>query len=305
MASPQALQRQEESKRHFEEAAARAPLTRAEEIAESERLWPEFGRRPVGVEFVGGVANHVEVEWAVPDGVMPQSGPVVLYLHGGGYHLGSIATHRHLAGHLAQASNARTLQVEYRLAPEHPFPAGLDDCMAVYRWLLDEGCPSTSVVIAGDSAGGGLALAMALRLRDEGYALPAGVVTFSAWTDLTLSGSSFESRKDSDPMAGDGSEEDGEQTVLAYLAGADPRHPWASPVFGEYAGLPPLLLQVGDFELILDDSVRVADLAMDADVSVDLEVWSEMTHVFQLGVGFVPEADEAVRKAGAWIQGRV
>jgi monoterpene epsilon-lactone hydrolase len=247
------------------------------------------GRFPEGVVGTAVIAGGVPAEWIdAPDGVEDR---VVLYLHGGGYVAGSIDSHRNLTGHLAAAMGCRILALDYRLAPEHPHPAAVTDAVAAYRWLLDQGIAPEHVVIAGDSAGGGLTVALLLRARDEGLAMPAAAVPISPMVDLEATGESMTTRAELDPMV---SRDMALEIVQLFLGDGDRRDPYAAPLHGELAALPPLLIQVGDAEVLLDDSVRLADKARTAGVDVTLEVWPEMVHVFQGSAGFVPEADEAI-----------
>jgi len=242
-------------------------------------------------------AGGVPAEWvSVPESA---SDRVLLYVHGGGYVIGSIAAYRNFAAHLARAAGCRVLNVDYRLAPEHRFPAAVDDSVAAYRWLLTQGVTPSQIAIAGDSAGGGLTLATLLRLRDEGGPLPAGAVPLSPWTDLEGTGETLTTNAATDPLV----QMDGLKLMAdSYLQGADPRHPHASPLHADYTGLPPLLIQVGDAETLLDDSRRVAKLARGAGVDVTLQVFPEMGHVFQMCAGNVPESDDAVAKIGKWLR---
>jgi epsilon-lactone hydrolase len=242
-------------------------------------------------------AGGVPAEWVVAEGIAGSR--VVLYLHGGAYQIGSPATLRHMIALLSAAAQARVLSVDYRLAPEHPFPAAVDDALAAYRYLLRGGTDPAAVAIAGDSAGGGLALATVVALRDVRDPLPAAVAAMSPWTDLALTGESLRTRADVDVMI---KPDDMPETVATYLAGADPRHPYASPLYADLRGLPPILIQVGDAEVILDDSTRFAAKAEAAGVDVTLEVWDQMPHVWHAFAGLLPEADQAIDRIGAWLQ---
>ncbi|MEM1250741.1 MAG: alpha/beta hydrolase [Acidobacteriota bacterium] len=222
---------------------------------------------------------------------------VVLYLHGGGYTLGSIATHRHLIQRIARACGGHALAVEYRLAPEHPHPAAVDDSTAACRWLFEQGVDPQSVVVAGDSAGGGLAAATLLALRDSGGPTAAGGVLLSPWTDLTGSGESLRTKADEDPMV----TAEGLTAMAAAYAPGRCGDPLASPYFGELGGLPPLLIQVGSAEILLDDSIRLAERAKAAEVPVDLEVWDEMIHVFQ-AFPMLDESERAIENIGSWVR---
>lgn len=224
---------------------------------------------------------------------------VLIYLHGGGYKLGSVRSHQDLMARLAQAAGVRVLGLDYRLAPEHQFPAPVEDAVAAYQWLLAQGIPAAHIAIAGDSAGGGLALSTLLLARERGLPLPAAAVLLSAWTDLSASGASYETRAASDPIHQ-------RAMILAtaknYLGDADARHPLASPLFADLSGLPPLLLQVGDRETGLNDSLDLAERAGAVGVDVELEVWDDMIHVFQQFAPDIPEADQAIRSIGRFLQ---
>ena len=244
-------------------------------------------------------AGGVPAEWVVAPGVSP--GRVLLYFHGGAYQIGSPANLRHLVALLSGAAGARALSVDYRLAPEHPFPAAIEDALAAYRWLLASGIDPALIAVAGDSAGGGLALGALVALRDAGDPMPAGAVMLSPWTDLALTGDSLRTRAAVEVMVKpEGLPED----VALYLAGADPRHPYASPLYADLRGLPPLLIHVGDAEVILDDSTRLAARASEAGVEVSLEIWDDMPHVFPAFAGLLPEADQAIERVGNWLDQR-
>ncbi|MFM0321856.1 alpha/beta hydrolase [Caballeronia glebae] len=223
----------------------------------------------------------------------------VLYLHGGGFYFCSPRSHRAIAFGLANRANASIFSLDYRLAPEHRFPAALDDSVAAYRRLLENGVPGQSIVIAGDSAGGGLALATLLALRDAGDPLPAAAVLFSPWTDLTCSGQSMRTNDGRDPMY---RASVFPKVAAQYLGTADARNPYASPVFGDFEGLPPLFIQVGDTELLLDDAARVATKARAAGVRVELEIWRNVPHIFQIWTPFMPEARDALAHAAVFIE---
>lgn len=225
----------------------------------------------------------------------------VLYLHGGGYVSGSPRTHRALAGELAHAAGARLLLPAYRLAPEHPFPAALEDAWVAYWWLLSQGMSPGQIVAAGDSAGGGLALALLVALRDAGIPLPAGLVCISPWADLTLHGASV--------RANDGRDYLNAAAIRAvaalYLNGRDAHEALASPLFADLRGLPPTLIQAGTAELLLDDSKRLARRAAAAGVPVELELWENMVHVWHFLYPFEAKARHAIRRIGAFVRARV
>lgn len=250
---------------------------------------------PDDVMITPADANGVPGEWVSA----PNAGTgVMLYLHGGGYVIGSPRTHRELAARISRASGARLLVIDYRLAPEHPFPAAVDDAVTAYRWLLAQGLDPANIAIAGDSAGGGLTLATLVRLRDEGERLPACGVTLSAWTDLEGTGESMTTRADADPMVGKA----GLGQMGAHYAARNLRHPHAAPLYAELHGLPPLLMQVGDAEVLLDDTTRVVERIRIAGGQVEIEIYPEMIHVFQVFAHFLPEGQEAIEKIGAFVK---
>ena len=256
---------------------------------------------PQGVDVTPVDAGGVPGEWVQVQGGPPAGeAPAVLYLHGGGYVMGSSASHRPLAAHLSKATGGPVLTIDYRLAPEHPFPAAVDDARTAWHWLLaTDGMTPARAVIAGDSAGGGLAAAAVLALKADGEPLPAGAVLISPLADMEPTAETYTSLAQHDPMV---SEETVRNFTAAYLAGADPRDPLASPIHGDWAGAPPLLIQVGSAEVLLDDARGLAERARAAGVDVDLQVWDKMIHVWHVFCGLIDEADEAVQQAGAFIK---
>jgi epsilon-lactone hydrolase len=222
----------------------------------------------------------------------------VLYLHGGGYQVGSPAIYREFAAHLARAWQAQVALIDYRLAPEHPYPAATDDVHAAYQSLLEQGIAADALVVAGDSAGGGLTLACALEARDAGLALPGALVLFSPWVDLTISGRSALER-DHDDLLGT---EHLRVAAADYLAGAAPRTPLAAPLFADLHGLPPTLIQATDNEILCDDARRLADALHAAGTPAQLRLWPQLWHVWQIFAGKLPEADAALAEALAFIE---
>jgi len=250
---------------------------------------------PVDVTLEKVSAAGVSAEWLTPPGA---GDAVVLYLHGGGYVIGSIASHRELAARIARSSGARALIIDYRLAPEHPFPAAVDDAVAAYRWLLTEGIDPAKIAISGDSAGGGLTMATLVALRDMGSPLPACAAPMSPWVDLEGLGESMTTKNAEDPMV----HKPGlDQMASQYLNGADPHNPLAAPLYADLHGLPPLLIQVGTAETLLDDSRRLAANARAAGVDVELEEYEELFHVFQ-AFSMLPEALDATEHIGAFVR---
>src|SRR5271165_3323775 len=252
---------------------------------------------PPGIKRIAVDAGGVEAEWVVAPASQPHC--YVLYLHGGGYVVGSPSLYRHLTWRLARAGRARLLAADYRLAPEHPFPAALDDAMAAYKWLLANGADPRQISVIGDSAGGGLAFALLLRCRDEGrLPLPAAIVALSPWTDLALTGASLSGNAIADPFL----DANGIPPIAeCYLAGTDPRHPYASPLYGDPTGLPPALIQVGSDEVLRDDATRMADRMRAAGCDVVLEVWPRMPHVWHLFASVMPEARRAITRIGSFV----
>ncbi|MFD4349176.1 alpha/beta hydrolase [Streptomyces coelicoflavus] len=231
------------------------------------------------------------------------SGPGrLLYLHGGGYLVGSPDTHAGLAGELARRAGLRALSLDYRLAPEHPFPAAVDDGLAAYRELLSTGTDPRDLVLAGDSAGGGLSIATLLAAREAGLPQPAAAVLFSPWADLTLAGGSIRSKEGADPIF---TEADVRAYADLYVGAGDRAAPLASPVFADLAGLPPLLVQAGANEILLDDAVRLTGRAGAADVEVTLEVGPGLPHVYPLHYGRLDEADAALDRAARFLTARL
>ena len=242
-------------------------------------------------------AGGVSAEWITPDGADQKR--VVLYLHGGGYLLGSVSSHRAMLERIAKAAGARVLALNYRLAPEAPFPAAVDDACAGYRWLLTQGIAAKHIAIAGDSAGGGLTLATLLALRDAGDAMPGCAVPISPWTDMEGTGASMQTRAAVDPMVQKGPLT---EMASAYLQGADTRNPLASPLYGNFKGLPPMLIQVGDAETLLDDTTRIEPKLKAAGVDVTVEVWDEMIHVWHLFAPMLDKGQEAIERIGAYVR---
>jgi len=225
---------------------------------------------------------------------------VILYLHGGGYIEGSITSHKDLAQRISRVSKAKVLLLDYRLAPEHPFPAALEDSTRAYRWLVDtEGYLSQNIVIAGDSAGGGLTVATLVKLRDEGMTLPAAAVCLSPWTDLTLAGNSMKEKVHEDPFI---TPDNIMFFARLYLGQTDPKNPYASPLYANLKDLPPLCIQVGTAEVLLDDAIRLATRAKEVGVEVQLDIWEDMIHVFQAFGVLAPESQEGIEKIGEFIK---
>lgn len=244
-------------------------------------------------------AGGIPAEWIAAPGA--DAGHVIYYLHGGGYAIGSINTHREMISRLSRAAGARALAIDYRLSPEHPFPAAVEDATTAYRWLLSTGVEPARIVIAGDSAGGGLTIATLVSLRDAGDPLPAAAVCLSPWVDMEGTGDSMTTQAEADPMI---NREDVLEGARAYLNGAGPRTPLASPLYADLKGLPPLLIHVGTAEVLLDDATRLAERARSAGVDVTLEPWNDMIHVFQFFASMLPEAQQAIDRIGKFMRER-
>jgi acetyl esterase/lipase len=243
------------------------------------------------------IANGVPCEWTATPGAARDA--AILYLHGGGYVIGSIDSHRHMVAELGRAAGIRTLAVDYRLAPEHRFPAAVDDTLAVYRFLLDAGIPAQRIIIGGDSAGGGLVVGAMLAIRDAGLPRCGAGWCISPWVDMEALGASFADRAATDPTVQ-------KETILYmaghYLGSADPRSVYAAPIHGDLRGLPPLLIQVGACETLLDDSIQLARRAGMADVPVDLQVWPEMIHIWHIFHPVLGAGRQAIGAGGRFVR---
>lgn len=260
----------------------------------------QFGKR---YRVLGGTSvEPVDIdglysEWIIPPNAMTQR--TIIYLHGGGYEVGSCASHRAVVSYVAEACQAQTLLPDYRLAPEHPFPAALEDAITAYHWLLSQGHAPENLVIMGDSAGGGLALATLLSLRDQGTPLPAATVLFSPWTDLAMTGESMKTRAHAEILLRVGILEG---MVHKYCGDHDSRRLLISPLYAELPGLPPMLIHVGDCEILLNDSTRLAERAQAAGVDATIKVWMGMWHFFHWAVLHdVSESKQAIAEIAAFV----
>ena len=268
-------------------------------VAQMRQDWDElFAGVAVEAQIEDIDAGGVKAQWVRAPGA---SGPqVIIYFHGGGFQVGSLVSHRELMAGLSAAARCRVLGVDYRLAPEHRYPAALDDAWTSYQWLVGQGFAPNRIALAGDSAGGGLALSLLLRLRDARQPLPAAGVLMSAWTDLTASGASYETRADSDPIH--------QRPMIVAMArnylgkNGNAADPLVSPLFADLKGLPPLLAQAGDRETVLDDSRDFVARAQAAGVDATLQVWDHMIHVFQQFPAQLPEARMAINDIGRFLR---
>ncbi len=265
----------------------------------------KFGAIPAGVIVspvnIPGLPEGLFAEWIHPQGSADRPGPAdraIFYTHGGGYVTGNCVDHRMHVAKFVQATGVGALLYDYRLAPEHPFPAAMHDTLTAYRWLLAQGVDPANIVIVGESAGGGLCLASLIAIRDEGLPLPTAGVALSPWTDLKCTGASYKTNDRRDISAL------GSWDVWGgyYVGDNDPTHPWISPLYGDLHGLPPILIEVGDHEILLDDAVRFAAKASTAGVDMTLRVWEGMVHCFPLFAPMFPEATQAWEEVITYIR---
>jgi epsilon-lactone hydrolase len=269
-------------------------------IEQMRKGWDDlFGsvKPSVGAKAEKVDAGGVRAEWITAPKVADDR--VILYLHGGGYVLGSVHSHRDMCERLSRAAEARVLALDYRLAPEHPFPAAVEDARAAYRWLLAKGIKPSRIAVAGDSAGGGLTFATLLALKQHGDRMPACATPLSPWVDLEGGGGSMTSKDAEDPMVHKPMIETMGKT---YIGSGSLRDPLAAPLYGDLTGLPPLLIQVGSRETLLDDAVRMAERAKKAGVPVELDVWEGQIHVWQIFASRLDEGEQAIQKLGAFIK---
>jgi monoterpene epsilon-lactone hydrolase len=285
--------------RQFREAAlgdGGAATPTLEQMRGSDSMMAAMATEPTGVRFDEIDAGGVPAMWVTPEGAPADR--AILYLHGGGYVIGSMHSHARMVGHIAKAAGVRALNVDYRLAPEFPHPAAVEDAVKAYRWLLDQGIASERIVISGDSAGGGLTVATLLAIRDQKIPRPAAGVPMSPWIDLEGTGDSMIGNAHLDLVVSSA----GLKTMSdMFLNGQSPRDPLAAPLYADYVGVAPLYIQVGDEETLLDDAGRLAERATAAGVEVRIDVFPEMQHVFQMSAGNLPEADEAIARIGECI----
>jgi acetyl esterase/lipase len=290
----------QQQRQALDELLRHAPLDVGGDVAEQRVIFHDMVSAapvPGDVSVQHGELGGVPVVTVETPGADPSV--AVLYFHGGGYALGSAADSVGLAADVSRRVGARVISADYRLAPEHPFPAALDDAVAAYRALLGDGVPSAKIAVVGESAGGGLAAATLVALREAGLPQPSSAAVFSPWADLTVSGASASGKAGVDPAL---TPRALRTRARDYLGERDAATPLASPVFADLAGLPPLLIQVGSHEILLDDAVRLASRAADHDVPVELQVWPEVPHVFQGFAALLDDADRALLSAADFIK---
>ncbi|MBP6208218.1 MAG: alpha/beta hydrolase [Anaerolineales bacterium] len=256
-----------------------------------------LGAVPETVKVETVEADGIQAEWLTPHNANPAH--AILFFHGGGYVTGSIADHRMMCGLLAEATNTKVLIPEYRLAPEHPFPAAVDDALKVYHWLLKQGFSSEKIIFAGDSAGGGLSLAAALALKEKSGSLPAAILCLSPWADLTLKGGSHATRAKAEVIL---KTETLREWALCYTDESNLSNPLVSPVFGDFQGFPPIFIQVGSDEVLLDDALMAAEKARSAGVNVSLNVWDGMWHVWQALGNLLPENKKTFEEIAQFVK---
>ncbi|MGH9847011.1 MAG: alpha/beta hydrolase [Blastocatellia bacterium] len=285
------------------ELLAYQPDQKTMSLAESRVNFDQQGQQlplPDGVTIEATIAGGVPAQWFRAKNVHTDA--AMLYLHGGGYMVGSSTSHRHLIAVLGEAASVAVLAPDYRLGPEHPFPAAVEDAVSAYRHLTQSGIAPDRILIAGDSAGGGLTVATMVALRDRQLPLPAAGVCLSPWADLTNTAESYTTRAAVDPIL---SRERLDEMAAAYLQGQDARLPLASPVFADLTGLPPLLIQVGTDEVLFDDATRLDARAKAAGIEVRLEAWEEMIHVWHYFYPLLAEGREAIARVGEFVRARI
>lgn len=256
-----------------------------------------MAKMPDGITVEKINCNGVAAEWIIPQNAV--SAGAILYLHGGGYAMGSVNTHRALMARIGLASKTKVLGIEYRLAPENPFPCAIDDAFAAYNWLLQQGFDNNKIVIAGDSAGGGLTIALKIRIRDENVVKPAAGVCLSPWLDLASTGQTTVTLADQDPML---DLESVKHFALFYSPEEKLKHPWVSPLYADLSNLSPIYIQVSTSEILLDDTRRFAEKAKLAGVDMQVDYWDKMVHVWQAFGVYLPEALHAIEKLGLYIE---
>jgi len=281
-------------------AMAAKPDMSLEEMRALFDQWGNITGEPGGVDYIEENCDGVPCMWAAPKGAAADR--VLICTHGGGYVVGSMYTHRKVFGHLAKATGCRALILHYRLAPEDPFPAQVEDAVKVYEWLLEKGIKPEHMATTGDSAGGALCTSMLLAIRDQGLPLPAAGMPMSPFYDMEITGETMQTNAEVDCLV---KEDIVKSMASTFLSGASPKDPLANPLYAELNGLPPLYIQVGGDEALLDDSRRFEVKAKDAGVEIKLDIFPEMQHVFQFMAGTAPEADLAIGQMAEWVRPKI
>lgn len=264
------------------------------------KIVPNLSPKVPGIEYETLEVSGVPATWLIPDDAI--SDQVLLYLHGGGYVIGSKESYRKIVSRIAVAARCRSLIIDYRLAPENKFPAAVEDAVTSYRWLLSQGYDPEKIVVAGDSAGGGLTAATLISLRDSGDPLPTAAMLVSPWADLGVTGESAKTAGWKDPLL---SIRGLKRWASMYLGTTDSRDPLASPIYADFHGLPPFYIQAGTCEILLDDARRLAERAKEDGMSVELDIWEGMFHGWHAFSPLVPESNTAIEKLGRFYQDSV
>jgi acetyl esterase/lipase len=269
----------------------------ADDLVRDQGQWDVLTSEPGGVDYVETDAGGTPAMWAVPKGSAEDH--VLLCIHGGGFVSGSMYTHRKMFAHLAKAAGARALIVDYPLLPDGVHPVPVDHVVAAYRWLLDQGINAGHIAFTGDSAGGGLSITAQLRARDRGLPLPAAAMPISPWVDMEVTGETMLSNSETEALF---NKPWVTQLAAGFLGGSSAQDPQANPLYADLGGLGPLYVQVGGYEVLLDDSRRLAEHAEKAGVEVRLDIFPEQQHTFQMMAGRAPEADDAIRRLAEWVR---
>ena len=288
------------NKSHYEALVAtmaEGPLSAEEQIEWNDIHWPALTAEPRGVDYIEASAGGIPAMWILPKGCAQDR--AILYSHGGGFVSGSMYTHRKMIGHVAKAVGSRALLYDYPYAHQQKYPAQLRAALAVYRWLLDQQVAPERLACAGDSSGAILTFGLLQRARAEGLALPAAIMIISGWLDMALTGVSYETNRDKDTFF---TRAGVEWLVANFLGAGNRRDPYSSPLYADLAGFPPIFLQAGGDEALVDESRMFFDRAKHAGVDVRLDVFPEMLHTFQMMAGRAPEADDAIRRLAEWVR---
>lgn len=288
---------QRELFRAFGDRLEAQPPLELNQIREMFEGFSELAAEPTGVSYEEVDAGGIPAIWCLPAGAAPDR--VMLFLHGGGFVTNTAASHRKMVGHLAKAAGVRGLVIDYRRAPEHPYPAQLEDAVVAYRWLLEQGIEAGHIFTCGDSAGGNLSTTLPLKLRDLGVALPAAIVAISPWYDMESKGETIRTNAATDTLLRPGL---GEGMADMFLGGASKTDPLANPLHADMAGMPPMFLTAGSWEGLQDNADRMAARAVAAGVDVKLDIVHGMQHVFTFQAGRAPEADKTIADIGAWVR---